>query len=96
VVLLEVDLGVIAYLGIGNCRIADGGGLASPELFGLPIKKKIELSGARYIVEQQALIPGGYASKDKSMTILYQEAWYQNSIKAEQRVRYYMFYRRGP
>jgi hypothetical protein len=96
VVLMEVDLGLIAYLGTGNCRIADGGGLASPELYNLPIGTAIDHSGARYIVEQQALAPGGFAAKNKAFVILYQRQWLQGSVKGGERIRYYVFYEREP
>ena len=57
VALIYVDIGVLAREGIGPCRLADAGGLASPELQGLTAEEAVNTTQARFVVHSIALEP---------------------------------------
>jgi hypothetical protein len=67
VVLVEVDIGILAYYGEHSFEIADGGGLASPELQGLSVSEQIAVSRPKYVVESIGTAKGSLA---KGMPIL--------------------------
>jgi hypothetical protein len=51
--LIWVDLGVVSWRHDKSCFIADGGGLASPDLIGLNLTDMVSRTNARFIVENQ-------------------------------------------
>jgi hypothetical protein len=52
-VLVEVDVGVLAYAANGRFHLYDGGGLASPELAHLTLAEQIHLVHPTYLIESQ-------------------------------------------
>jgi hypothetical protein len=56
--LVEIDIGVIAYTANGRFLIADGGGLASPELDYQSVSEQIAHAKPLYVVQSQGTQPG--------------------------------------
>jgi len=52
-VLVEIDIGVLAYCANGRFVIADGGGLASPELAHKSVDEQIAISQPKFLIESQ-------------------------------------------
>ncbi len=71
VVLVEVDIGVLSYSSNGQFEIADGGGLASPELQGLSVSQQIAASHPKYVVESQGQVRGSLAKRTPQLKLVH-------------------------
>lgn len=58
-VLVLTDVGVVSDAGAGPCRIVDGGGLADPDLIGLPVPAMVARRRPRWVVESLGDPAGG-------------------------------------
>ena len=63
-VLVEVDVGVLAYAANGRFHIYDGGGLASPKLAHLALEEQLQLVQPAYLIESQGVETGEWEGQD--------------------------------
>lgn len=80
VVLVERDIGMLAFYGNNSYGIVDGGALASPELLGLSIEEKISLTRPKYLVETLGKNPSELARKDKRLKLVLSKKFASHSV----------------
>ena len=80
-VLVEADVGVLAYAANGRFLIYDGGGLASPELVHLSPAEQVQLVQPAYIVESQGSEAAEWEGKDGGrLRALWSRMYKQHSV----------------
>jgi len=75
VVLVEIDIGMLAYYGNHSFEIADGGGLASPELQGLTGAERIAVTRPKYVVESLGMEKGDLAKSMPDLELVYYQRY---------------------
>ncbi len=95
-VLIEEDIGVISFERAGRCRIADGGALASPELKGLSLERKVEASGATFVLESLGRSPGDLQQRETILELLRSWQFRSHSVGDPDRIFFCNLYRVGP
>lgn len=80
VALVYVDIGILARDGIGSCRLADGGALASPELRGLTLVQQIEVVRPDFVVQSIGHAPNELAAKFPQLQLLRTTEYVEHGI----------------
>ena len=92
-VLVETDIGVVSYEAHGVCEVADGGGLASPELQGLSLREQMARSGAEYVIQSLGSSPHELARGEPSLIPMGVWPFRSHSVGEGGRVYYCNLYR---
>lgn len=85
-VLVEVDIGALAYCGNGSFLIVDGGGLASPELAHKPVNEQIATVNPRFLVESQASGPGDLVKDYPTLLAVWHAAYQGHGLSTPKRL----------
>lgn len=80
-VLIEVDVGTIAFSPHGRCELVDGGALADPELQGLSVAKQIKASGASLVVETMGTSRGSLQDQVPSLRLLFSRTFKSHGVE---------------
>lgn len=96
VVLVEVDIGVLAYYSDHSFYIADGGGLASPELQGLTVPEHITVSRPKYVVESIGMKKGDLAKSTPDLELVYHRRYKSHGTSAPDEQYFCNVYRYKP
>jgi len=92
-VLVEADIGVISFYGNSKFKIADGGGLASPNLRGLNLKERISVSKALFVVQSLGTRSNEYAGEDNRLKFLFSKSFKSHGIAESKKIYYCNVYR---
>jgi hypothetical protein len=95
-VVLLGDIGVVAYYSNHSFYIADGGGLASPELQGLTVPEQITLSRPKYVVEQIGMEKGELAKSTPDLELVYYRPYKSHGTSAPDEQYFCNVYRYEP
>jgi hypothetical protein len=80
VVLVEVDIGILSYYSNHGFRIADGAGLASPQLAHLDVFEDIAESRPRYVVESIGTERGGLVEEIPELELIYYQPYRSHGL----------------
>lgn len=80
-VLIEVDIGTIAYSPHGRCVLVDGGALANPELQGLSVAQQIKASRASLVVETLGTSRGSLREQVPPLRLLYSRTFKSHGVE---------------
>ncbi len=94
--LIWVDLGVVSWRHDKSCFIADGGGLASPDLIGLELPEMASRTDARFVVENQGAAGETLAIPGYRTQTIWSREYLSHSVADADRVFVARVYRLEP
>jgi hypothetical protein len=80
VALVEIDIGIMADDGIGDCTLMDGGALASPSLRGMDLTEKLAHVRPTYFVRCTGLSADELAGEHPQLELLMSEAYTDHGL----------------
>jgi hypothetical protein len=91
--LIEIDIGIMARVGIGDCTLVDGGALAAPELRGLTLTEKLSHVKPTYLVRTTGHSPDELAIDYPGLTLQMSESYTDHGISSAGQLDYLSIYR---
>ena len=80
IALIEIDIGIMADDGIGDCTLVDGGALATPSLRGMNLAEKLAHVRPTYFVRCTGLSADELASEHPQLELLMSEAYTDHGL----------------